>query len=345
MRRGRGEETGERKSPGWGALETLRQAATAFQASLGRSWPQGAGSFAWPQGEPPGHREFARALTRYAVSLGDEGMGLLAEPIVLGTFHLAADAVVGEPTLFDIWRKCARFSNTVTAAPPLSARILDGRAALVWQTADPARAHPIFPFVQLLFFQRLTVWLTGQKAIDGILHVNAGAAPFVDDWAGILRGRVERSDFVGFSVPGELAALPNIQDHKALAELASRPAEYMLFVDDEPGLTERVRRVLVTRPGEIVSLDTVSNILHVSARSLTRHLAAEGTTFSDLRTDVICEVASRLLGRTSLPVAEIARHLGFAEAASFNRLFRRGMGMAPSAYRRALALTRIDDIS
>ncbi|PWR22018.1 helix-turn-helix domain-containing protein [Zavarzinia compransoris] len=330
--------------PRWQALAGVERAAMAFQARLGRPWPAAVGPLELPAEGAPSHRDFARELTRYAVRLNDEGLKLLAEPIALGSFHLAADAVVGEPTLFDIWRKCARFNNTVTPAPPLSARMLGDRIALVWADAGPERAHPLFPFVQLLFFQRLTVWLTGQRTLDGTLHVPAAAAPFVDDWAGILRGRVERAEVFGFSIPGELAALPNIRDHRALAELASRPTEYMLFVDDEPGLTERVRRILRGRPGEIVALETVSDLLHISSRSLSRHLAAEGTNFSDLRTEIICEAAVRLLGRSTLPIAEIARHLGFAEAASFNRLFRRGTGMAPSACRRTLASTRIDDL-
>ncbi|WP_158595844.1 helix-turn-helix domain-containing protein [Oleomonas cavernae] len=156
---------------------------------------------------------------------------------------------------------------------------------------------------------------------------------------------MERSEFFGFSLPREQGELPNIRDHRALAELAGRPAEYLLYVDDEPSLTERVRRVLLTRPGEIVSLKAASNLLRTSPRSLTRHLAAEGTTFTDLRTDMICEAAARLLGQSSLPIAEIARQLGFAEAASFNRLFKRGTGVAPSAYRRTTALMRIDRFS
>lgn len=327
-------------------FEDLLRASRAFQLGLGGS-RQGGGAFQ-PEAfgsEISGYREFARCVTSYAVQIGDEGLGLLAEPISLGTFHLLADAVVGEPTLLDIWRKCARFTNTVTSAPPISARNFEDRIVLAWGPFDPARVHPLFPFVQLLFFQRLTAWLTGRKSLEGVLHVHAMGAPHVADWAAILSGRVERSEFFGFSLPREQGQFPNIRDHRSLAELARRPAEYLLYVDDEPGLTERVRRILLTRPGEIVSLEAVSNLLHTSPRSLTRHLAAEGFTFTGLRTEVICEAAARLLGQSGLPIAEIARQLGFAEAASFNRLFKRCMGVAPSTYRRTMALTRIDPLS
>lgn len=343
--RGEKVEASRQRPPEWRALESLWRAGIAFQASLGREWPHDPAILDLPDTEAPSHREFARRFTRYAVRLGDEAAGLLAEPIALGTFHLAADAVVGEPTLLAIWRKCARFSNTVTPAPPFSAQIMGARAALVWPPFDRRQAHPLFPFLQLLFFQRLTVWLTGLRSLDGVLHVHADAAPYVDDWAGMLRGRVERADFFGFSIPRDLGALPNIQDHRSLSVLAGRPTEYLLFVDDDPGLTEKVRRILQARPGEIVPLETVCDLLRVSSRSLTRHLAAEGTNFTQLRTQAICEAAAGLLSRSSLPVAEIARHLGFAEAASFNRLFRRGMGLAPSAYRRSVSLKRLDPLS
>ncbi|RJF86495.1 hypothetical protein D3874_05200 [Oleomonas cavernae] len=159
-------------------FEDLLGASRAFQLGLGGSRQgDGAPRHEASVGEISGYREFARCVTSHAVQIGDEGLGLLAEPISLGTFHLLADAVVGEPTLLDIWRKCARFNNTVTSAPPFSVRHADDRIALAWGAFDPARVHPLFPFVQLLFFQRLTVWLTGRKSLEGILHVHAMAPP------------------------------------------------------------------------------------------------------------------------------------------------------------------------
>mgnify|MGYP005826391459 CR=1 FL=1 len=44
--------------------------------------------------------------------------------------------------------------------------------------------------------------------------------------------------------------------------------------------------------------------------------------------------AADLLGRTNLPVAGIAYESGFGDLSTFNRRFRRVMGMAPTAYRR-----------
>jgi len=284
-------------------------------------------------------RDFARQLTQYGRGLGDESLGLMTEPLALGSFHMITQAVIGEPDLHRVWRKYARFNSLVTHAYPIAVVDNVDRVLVRWAVVDTTRCHPLFLYVQLLFLQRLSAWIVGWPAIDGTLHVNAQTAPYLDDWAPAIWGRPAPADFFGFSVPKESALLPNVRDHQALSAIMRRPAEYMLFVEEMPRLSERVRRILTLRPGEIVSLDEVCSTLNMHSRTLMRRLADEGVRFVELRAEVKCEAAARLLTKSTLPIAEIAAQLGFAEPASFIRLFKRQMGMAPSAFRRQAAGT------
>ncbi|RJF80591.1 AraC family transcriptional regulator [Oleomonas cavernae] len=284
-------------------------------------------------------RDFARQLTQYGRGLGDESLGLMNEPLALGSFHMTTQAVIGEADLHRVWRKYARFNSLVTHAYPIAVADTVDRVLVRWEAVDTTRCHPLFLYVQVLFLQRLSAWMVGRPAIDGTLHVNAQTAPYLDDWAPAIWGRPAPADFFGFSIPKETALLPNVRDHQALSAIMRRPAEYMLFVEETPRLSERVRRILTLRPGEIVSLEEVCCVLNMHSRTLMRRLADEEIRFVELRAQVKCEAAARLLTKSTLPIAEIAAQLGFAEPASFIRLFKRQMGMAPSAFRRQAAAT------
>jgi AraC-like DNA-binding protein len=75
--------------------------------------------------------------------------------------------------------------------------------------------------------------------------------------------------------------------------------------------------------------------LHMSARTLQRRLAAEGTTFSGVVDDTREALARELLADRSLPLAEIAYRVGFADLATFSRAFKRWTGKPPGLFRRS----------
>lgn len=89
------------------------------------------------------------------------------------------------------------------------------------------------------------------------------------------------------------------------------------------------------------TLAEVARHLNTSPRTLIRRLRAAGTTYQ-LELDNLRRLrATELLRRFTLPIASIAESLGFADAASFAKAFKRWTGMSPSAWRKGcLAGTR-----
>jgi AraC-like DNA-binding protein len=57
---------------------------------------------------------------------------------------------------------------------------------------------------------------------------------------------------------------------------------------------------------------------------------------------VRCEIACRLLQNTTLPVAQVARTLGYSEVSAFTRSFKRRLAYGPAAWR-ASRHTGIED--
>lgn len=100
------------------------------------------------------------------------------------------------------------------------------------------------------------------------------------------------------------------------------------------GLAGQIRDRLLRNPGEMPSLETVAEELHMASRSLRRRLDEEGTTFRALVDEVRQALAEELLLSAHMKLAEIASRLGYTEPAAFINAFKRWKGMSPSAYRK-----------
>ncbi|MGB1276644.1 MAG: helix-turn-helix transcriptional regulator, partial [Nannocystaceae bacterium] len=74
---------------------------------------------------------------------------------------------------------------------------------------------------------------------------------------------------------------------------------------------------------------TVSSFLGLSSRSLHRKLRVEGTTLRQLYEELRRERAVLYLTQTQLPIAEVARYLGYDLQRNFTRAFRRWEGCSP----------------
>ncbi len=126
------------------------------------------------------------------------------------------------------------------------------------------------------------------------------------------------------------------QANPALSATLHRHAEQLLAdLAASRKFSTRVREhvIAVLQAGE-PSADDVAARLKVSERTLRRRLKDEGTTYTDLLSDVRRELSLRYLHEPSVSVAEIAFLLGFSNASGFHRAFRRWTGTTPSEHRK-----------
>lgn len=84
-----------------------------------------------------------------------------------------------------------------------------------------------------------------------------------------------------------------------------------------------------------VSMDDVARDLGMSRQTLYRRLKDEGVTFAEVHDQLRCQMAQEYLTGQKASVMETAYLLGFSEASSFVRAFKRWTGRSPSAYRAA----------
>lgn len=77
----------------------------------------------------------------------------------------------------------------------------------------------------------------------------------------------------------------------------------------------------------------IAHLLSISAKTLQRQLAREGTNFAALLDRTRERMARRLLGESEIPVAKLAGLLGYAKTPPFTTAVHRWTGMSPRAFR------------
>ena len=79
-----------------------------------------------------------------------------------------------------------------------------------------------------------------------------------------------------------------------------------------------------------LSIDQVAGALQLSVRTLRRRLSEEGTSFRELCERVRVQMAQNLLAERGMTVAAAAERLGFSDARTFRRAFKRWLGQIPA---------------
>lgn len=107
-----------------------------------------------------------------------------------------------------------------------------------------------------------------------------------------------------------------------------------------PRLTMAVEQLLLRSGNERLSIDQVGRALQVSVRTLRRRLREDGSSFRALCDRIRAETAQRLLREQGMTVAAVAQRLGFSDACTFRRAFKRWLGQVPGKIRQATSRHR-----
>jgi AraC-like DNA-binding protein len=114
------------------------------------------------------------------------------------------------------------------------------------------------------------------------------------------------------------------------ASVASAPDE------ERAEILARVRASLgkALESGAAPTLEGISAMMRMSARTLQRRLQESGVRFSELLDNARSDAARKLLADDDATVNEIAYKVGYAQPRAFLRAFKRWTGETPRRYRR-----------
>jgi AraC-like DNA-binding protein len=166
------------------------------------------------------------------------------------------------------------------------------------------------------------VWLAMRRPADTSAYASFFGVPvrFDQPVTGLLLGRSALSQAIRGARRVDFEAL----QRRAAAMM---PPTHQVW-------TDRLRRTL--RPMLLVgqvSAEAAAARLSTSSRTLSRYLAREGTSFQGILDEIRFATACELLGRTDLPIGDVAQALSYATHGAFVGAFRRWSGLSPSAWR------------
>jgi AraC-like DNA-binding protein len=98
------------------------------------------------------------------------------------------------------------------------------------------------------------------------------------------------------------------------------------------GIVGRLQTELTLTDAGYPSVAQVARKLAMAPRTLRRHLAREGTSFTSLLDAARRRDALRLLDASGMGAAKVAERLGYVDPANFTRAFRRWTGDTPTQY-------------
>jgi AraC-like DNA-binding protein len=289
----------------------------------------------------------SREAWRLAMAMtGDEAIGLhVAQWLPRGALDLIEYAFRTSATLGDGLDRLARYGRLindrlaghvlrtgpgvrflmgVADARPLHPQRAEFSIALTLRLARDATSTSLVP-VEVLFTHAAPADLAEHRAyFRSPIHFSSGVNGMVFSDADGARS-LQAAD-------APLGAVIERRLEKSLDELDKLEGP----ADASASVAARVRRLLIERMGqEQPSVTTIGREMGLSARTLSRRLGEEGTSFREIRDLVRHQLAVALLGDPGKSIAEVAFFLGYAEPAPFHRSFKRWTGTTPQLHRRA----------
>jgi AraC-like DNA-binding protein len=273
--------------------------------------------------------ERARELTRepaigfyLGVQMGVSAHGYVgAAALAASTMRQAIDLAI-------------RFMPILTTALQLRLRV-EGRDAslIIEEHADFGPARDAILLAALYGIRHIGQGLTGQELV-GYADLALPPPPYHQRLLRIApRVRFDQPLHRLFFDASRLDLAYPLADPVALQIALDRCERILGTLGETPRVTARVRGLFGADKGALPSIEDIAQALHVSARTLKRQLAAEGTSFSLLVDEERRERAMFLLGSPALSLKDIADRLGYANLANFTRAFQRWTGQAPGEYR------------
>lgn len=139
-------------------------------------------------------------------------------------------------------------------------------------------------------------------------------------------------DFNGIVCSRKDLDLPNPNADPGIARLAREMIESRDASTPSQPVTSQVRDLVVQLLGTSdCKIEVAARHLGVDRRTVHRHLAQEGVTFSRIVEAVRIELAERYVSDGRRSLADLSAQLGFSAPSSFSRWYRQRFGASPSA--------------
>jgi AraC-like DNA-binding protein len=280
--------------------------------------------------------EFGRLLHLVMRRTEDEfiglGRGTKSKP---GTFSMMAHAVINCPDLGKAIQRSSQFYRLVDL--PLELRLERGvtESRLFLQAAAPEHGNILeaIVFISLRFWS----WLTGCNLEPTAIQLDFPEPPQASEFRRIFSATVSYNNSHNVIVfPSSWLSLPLVQNPLSLSKFLKDSLALIIIGNNQPiGLPEQIRAIIAKGYGNAFpDFSLVCEKLSMTPQTLRRRLKEENTSYQAIKDSIREDAACYYLAKEELSIDEIALMMGFSEASSFHRAFKKWTEKTPAAWRR-----------
>jgi AraC-like DNA-binding protein len=278
---------------------------------------------------------FGKLWLAVARELDDEFFGLDSRRMKVGSFALLCRALLAHRTVGGALRETQHAFAVFLDDVRIELRSHGSRAWLEVHNriAEPA-ARRFGDEALLVMLHGLLCWLAGRRIAIRGLRLAWPRPPHAAEYRRMF-GPAPRfgAGASALEFDAALLATRHAANAASLREFL-RDAPQSVFLKRVGGSRWAQRlRARLRRGADWPDADTLAAEWGVSVATLRRKLAAEGTGWQQVVDELRHDLAVRLLGDGRRSVEEVACSLGYVDARSLHRAFRKWTGAAPGAYR------------
>lgn len=262
------------------------------------------------------------------------GQGRKSKP---GTFSMMAHAVINCPNLASAVDRGIRFYSLFNLSME-SELVRDGEHARLITRVDPRLDFRDVIIETMLFLSlRFMSWLVGKAIEPEAVHLDYEPLRQDDEHRFMFNCPTHyNSELNQVVFPARYLDLPLVHNELSLSKFL-RDSLARLFDDNvhNVGLAARIRTIISNEYGNhFPDFSEICDKLGMTPQTLRRRLKDGNTSYQEIKDSIRKDASVYYLSKPGLSIDEIALLMGFSEASSFHRAFKKWTGMTPSSYRR-----------
>lgn len=263
------------------------------------------------------------------------GSGRVSKP---GTFSMMAHAVINCASLEKAIRRGAKFYELFDYAITSKLFVAEDEASLMFVARDNVVFRPQIVEAVVFLTLRFLSWLIGQQIVPKRINLDFESlddGEYSAQFPCQVHYQQERCEII---LDSRYMSMPLVQNQLSLSKFLKSSLEELMDGDIEnASLNAQIRSIISKEFGNnFPDFSVVCEKLAMTPQTLRRRLKDENTSYQEIKDTIRKDASIYYLSKPELTIDEIALLMGFSEASSFHRAFKKWTGKTPSAYRQEL---------
>ncbi len=261
---------------------------------------------------------------------------LLGEHFFIHHDDVLACRVMSSESTLSAMKLLTQYQNLFTQLLDLNLEIIDGVGIFSINEKLPlGDAFPHFVEYSCAVLFCLGRFCLGKNEIDlefELAHENPGNGDeFSSFFGNTVRFNCSHNRIIiSKNTLKQAIIFSNIQNAQENEKLCK---QHLKQVNNDQKVIREVKQCIRSMPFNEVSLEVLADKLCMSTRSLRRHLQGQGVSYKSLLENERKRIALKRIEKQDVSIEKLAELLGYHNASSFSRAFKRWFGVSPQHYK------------